>query len=78
MAASAMGFCVRRGFTKEERLLSINPLFHVVGMQQIAAMLACGGCSVFAGRDMDSAAELDLIHAEACTTTSAFPQISFP
>ncbi|MEL7198917.1 MAG: class I adenylate-forming enzyme family protein [Pseudomonadota bacterium] len=78
VAASAMGFCVRRGFTKEERLLSINPLFHVVGMQQIAAMLACGGCSVFAGRDMDSAAVLDLVHAEACTTTSAFPTISFP
>ncbi len=77
VASSAMGFAVRRGFTKDERLLSINPLFHVVGMQQIAAMLACGGCSVFAGRDMDSAAVLDLVHAEACTTTSAFPQISF-
>ncbi|KWV93165.1 class I adenylate-forming enzyme family protein [Erythrobacter sp. YT30] len=78
VASSAMGFAVRRGFTRDERLLSINPLFHVVGMQQIAAILACGGCSVFAGRDMDSAAVLDLVHREACTTTSAFPQISFP
>ncbi|MGB3469447.1 MAG: class I adenylate-forming enzyme family protein, partial [Erythrobacter sp.] len=78
VAASAMGFCVRRGFTRDERLLSVNPLFHVVGMQQIMAMLACGGTSVFAGRDMDSAAILDLLHAEGCTTTSAFPQISFP
>ena len=78
VASSAMGFAVRRGFTRDERLLSINPLFHVVGMQQIAAMLACGGCSVFAERDMDSAAVLDLVHREACTTTSAFPQISFP
>ncbi|MBV7266862.1 class I adenylate-forming enzyme family protein [Erythrobacter ani] len=77
VASSAMGFCVRREFTREERLLSINPMFHVVGMQQIAAMLACGGTSVFAGRDDDSAAVLDLIHREACTTTSAFPQISF-
>ncbi|MEM6909791.1 MAG: class I adenylate-forming enzyme family protein [Pseudomonadota bacterium] len=78
VASSALGFAVRRGFTCAERLLSINPLFHVVGMQQIAAMLACGGCSVFAGRDMDSGAVLDLVHREACTTTSAFPQISFP
>jgi len=78
VAASAMGFCVRRGFTRDERLLSVNPLFHVVGMQQIVAMLACGGTSIFTGRDMDSAAILDLLHAERCTTTSAFPQISFP
>lgn len=77
VASSAMGFCVRRRFTHEERLLSINPMFHVVGMQQVAAMLACGGKIVFAGRDDDSAAVLDLIHREACTTTSAFPQISF-
>ncbi|MEM8725099.1 MAG: class I adenylate-forming enzyme family protein [Pseudomonadota bacterium] len=78
VASSAMGFSVRRQFTREERLLSINPLFHVVGMQQVAAMLACGGCSVFAGRDDDSAAVLDLVHREACTTTSAFPTICFP
>ncbi|MEL7218811.1 MAG: class I adenylate-forming enzyme family protein [Pseudomonadota bacterium] len=78
VASSAMGFCVRRGFTREERLLSINPLFHVVGMQQVAAMLACGGTSVFAGRDDDSAAVLDLVHRENCTTTSAFPTICFP
>ncbi len=78
VASSAMGFAVRRGFTKDERLLSINPLFHVVGMQQIAAMLACGGCSVFAGRDDDNAAVLDLLHREGCTTTSAFPTICFP
>ncbi len=78
VASSALGFAVRRGFTREERLLSINPLFHVVGMQQIAAMLACGGCSVFAGRDDDSAAVLDLVHREACTTTSAFPTTCFP
>ncbi len=78
VASSAMGFAVRRGFTKDERLLSINPLFHVVGMQQVAAMLACGGCSVFAGRDDDNAAVLDLLHKERCTTTSAFPTICFP
>ncbi|MEM7664262.1 MAG: class I adenylate-forming enzyme family protein [Pseudomonadota bacterium] len=78
VASSATGFCVRRGFSREERLLSINPLFHVVGMQQVAAMLACGGCSVFAGRDDDSAAVLDLVHREKCTTTSAFPTIAFP
>lgn len=77
VASSALGFCVRRGFTRSERLLSINPLFHVVGMQQVAAMLACGGTSVFSGRDDDSAAVLNLIHREKCTTTSAFPQISF-
>ncbi len=78
VASSALGFAVRRHFTKQERLLSINPLFHVVGMQQVAAMLACGGCSVFAGRDDDSAAVLDLVHREQCTTTSAFPTICFP
>lgn len=78
VASSALGFCVRRGFTRRERLLSINPLFHVVGMQQVAAMLGCGGTSVFAGRDNDSAAVLDLLHREACTTTSAFPTICFP
>ena len=78
MASAALGFCVRRGFTRDERLLSINPLFHVVGMQQVAAMLACGGTSVFAGRDDDSAAVLDLVHREGCTTTSAFPTICFP
>ncbi|MFL0356367.1 class I adenylate-forming enzyme family protein [Erythrobacter sp. GH1-10] len=78
VASSALGFCVRRGFTREERLLSVNPLFHVVGMQQVAAMLACGGTSVFAGRDDDSAAILDLLHRERCTTTSAFPTICFP
>ena len=78
IASSALGFCVRRGFTREERLLSINPLFHVVGMQQVAAMLACGGTNVFAGRDDDNAAVLDLVHREACTTTSAFPTICFP
>ncbi len=78
VASSAMGFAVRRGFTKNERLLSVNPMFHVVGMQQVAAILACGGCSVFAGRDDDNAAMLDLLHRERCTTTSAFPTICFP
>lgn len=78
VASSALGFAVRRGFTKDERLLAINPMFHVVGMQQVAAMLACGGCSVFAGRDDDSAAVLELVHREQCTTTSAFPTTCFP
>lgn len=78
IAASALGFAQHRGFRHDEVLLSVNPLFHVVGMQQVAAMLACGGTSVFAGRDDDSAAILDLLHREGCTTTSAFPTISFP
>ena len=78
VATSALGFAQHRGFTHTERLLSVNPLFHVVGMQQIAAMLACGGASVFAGRDDDNAAILDLLHREGCTTTSAFPTICFP
>ena len=77
-AASGMGFALRRGFSDSERLLSVNPLFHVVGFQQVAAMLACGGCSVFAGRDDDNEAVLDLVHREGCTTTSAFPNIAFP
>ncbi|MCR9179496.1 MAG: acyl--CoA ligase [Erythrobacteraceae bacterium] len=78
VAASALGFAQHRGFLHSERLLSVNPLFHVVGMQQAAAMLACGGTSVFAGRDDDNAAILDLLHREGCTTTSAFPTIAFP
>lgn len=78
VAASALGFAQHRRFTPEERLLSVNPLFHVVGMQQVAAMLACGGTSVFAGRDDNNAAILDLLHRESCTTTSAFPTICFP
>jgi fatty-acyl-CoA synthase len=78
VAAAALGFAQHRGFSHEERLLSVNPLFHVVGMQQVAAMLACGGASVFAGRDDDNAAILDLLHREGCTTTSAFPTICFP
>lgn len=78
VAASALGFAARRGFSAGERLLSVNPLFHVVGMQQVAAMMACGGTMVFAGRDDDPAAMLDLLHRERCTTTSAFPQILMP
>jgi len=78
VAASALGFAQLRGFGHTEVLLSVNPLFHVVGMQQVAAMLACGGTSVFAGRDDDNAAILDLLHREGCTTTSAFPTICFP
>lgn len=78
VATSGMSFAMHRGFTSAERLLSVNPLFHVVGMQQVAAMLACGGTSVFAGRDDDNAAILDLLHREGCTTTSAFPTICFP
>lgn len=78
VAASALGFAQHRRFTADEVLLSVNPLFHVVGMQQVAAMLACGGACVFAGRDDDSAAILDLLHREGCTTTSAFPTICFP
>jgi acyl-CoA synthetase (AMP-forming)/AMP-acid ligase II len=78
VAAAALGFAQHRGFSHEERLLSVNPLFHVVGMQQVAAMLACGGTSVFAGRDDDNAAILNLLHREGCTTTSAFPTICFP
>jgi acyl-CoA synthetase (AMP-forming)/AMP-acid ligase II len=78
VATAALGFAQHRGFSHTERLLSVNPLFHVVGMQQIAAMLACGGTSVFAGRDDDNAAILDLLHREGCTTTSAFPTICFP
>lgn len=78
IAASALAFAQHRGFRHDEVLLSVNPLFHVVGMQQVAAMLACGGTSVFARRDDDSAAILDLLHREGCTTTSAFPTISFP
>ena len=78
VATSAIGMSMRRGWGPNERLLSINPMFHVVGMQQVAAMLACGGTCVFAGRDDDSAAVLELIHREGCTTTSAFPTIAFP
>lgn len=78
VATAALGMCTRRGWTHEERLLSVNPLFHVVGMQQVAAMIACGGTLVFAQRDDDPAAMLDLLHAEQCTTTSAFPQILMP
>lgn len=78
VAASALGFAQHRRFTHDEVLLSVNPLFHVVGMQQVAAMLACGGTSVFASRDDDNAAILDLLHREGCTTTSAFPTICFP
>jgi acyl-CoA synthetase (AMP-forming)/AMP-acid ligase II len=78
VATSALGMSVRRGWGPQERLLSVNPLFHVVGMQQVAAMLACGGTCVFAGRDDDSAAVLELVHKEQCTTTSAFPTIAFP
>ncbi len=78
VATSALGFALHRRFTQEERLLSVNPMFHVVGMQQVAAMLACGGTSVFAGRDDSNAAILDLLHREGCTTTSAFPTICFP
>ena len=78
VATSGLGFAQRRGFGPQERLLSINPMFHVVGMQQVVAMLACGGTTIFAGRDDDSAAVLELVHRENCTTTSAFPTISFP
>ena len=78
VATSGLSFAMHRRFTPQERLLSINPLFHVVGMQQVAAMLACGGTTVFAGRDDDSAAVLELVHREGCTTTSAFPTICFP
>ncbi|MEP2736199.1 MAG: class I adenylate-forming enzyme family protein [Erythrobacter sp.] len=78
VATSAIAMSMRRGWGPHERLLSINPMFHVVGMQQVAAMLACGGTCVFAGRDDDSAAVLELVHTEACTTTSAFPTIAFP
>lgn len=78
VATAALGFAQARRFTQDEVLLSVNPLFHVVGMQQVAAMLACGGTSVFAGRDDDSAAILELLHREGCTTTSAFPTICFP
>nr|WP_298896737.1 class I adenylate-forming enzyme family protein [uncultured Altererythrobacter sp.] len=78
IATSALGMCTRRGWTHRERLLSVNPLFHVVGMQQVAAMIACGGAMVFAQRDDDPAAMLDLLHREECTTTSAFPQILLP
>jgi len=78
VATSALGLCTRRGWTPQERVLSVNPLFHVVGMQQVAAMVACGGTLVFAGRDDDPAAMLDLLHRERCTTTSAFPQIFLP
>lgn len=78
VAASALSFCARRGFSPQEKLLSVNPLFHVVGMQQVAALLACGGTIVFAQRDDDSEAMLDLLHRERCTTTSAFPQILLP
>lgn len=78
VATSALAMALRRHWNRDTRLLSVNPLFHVVGMQQVAAMLACGGASVFAGRDHDSAAILDLLHREQCTTTSAFPTICFP
>ena len=35
----ALVVTVNRGFGADEVLLSVNPLFHVVGMQQVAAML---------------------------------------
>jgi acyl-CoA synthetase (AMP-forming)/AMP-acid ligase II len=73
VAASGLGFAQHRRFTADEVLLSVNPLFHVVGMQQVAAMLACGGTSVFAGRDDDSAAILELLHRESCTVASHEP-----
>ena len=78
VATAALGMCTRRGWTHEERLLSVNPLFHVVGMQQVAAIIACGGTMVFAARDDNAAAMLELLHREQCSTTSAFPQILMP
>ena len=78
VATAGLGMSTRRGWTHEERLLSVNPLFHVVGMQQVAAIIACGGTMVFAGRDDDAAAMLEILHREQCSTTSAFPQILMP
>ncbi|MFN2100446.1 class I adenylate-forming enzyme family protein [Altererythrobacter sp. MF3-039] len=78
IATAALGMCTRRGWTHEQKLLSVNPLFHVVGMQQVAGMIACGGTMVFPGRDADHKAMLNLLHAERCTTSSPFPQILFP
>ena len=68
VAASALGFAQHRRFTPEERLLSVNPLFHVVGMQQVAAMLACGApaCS--------QAAMTTTLQSLTCSTAKAAPR----
>ncbi|QYU70421.1 long-chain fatty acid--CoA ligase [Leptolyngbya sp. 15MV] len=77
-AIAGMAFAIRHAFRAEERLLSTNPLFHVAGMHQAMAMLACGGCCVFPARDDDPLAIRELALRERCTTGSAVPQIIVP
>jgi acyl-CoA synthetase (AMP-forming)/AMP-acid ligase II len=77
-AVAGMAFAIRHGFTRDERLLSTNPLFHVAGMHQAMAMLACGGCCVFPARDDNPHAIRELSLQERCTTGSAMPPIILP
>jgi fatty-acyl-CoA synthase/long-chain acyl-CoA synthetase len=65
VAAAALGFALHRRFTPQERLLSVNPPAQVAGMEQIPAMLACGGTLVFAG------AMIPAPQSSICSTTCA-------
>ena len=77
-AIAGMGYALRFGFAREDRLLSTNPLFHVAGLHQAMAMLACGGACVFPSRDADPKAMFALMHEEGCTTGSALPPLIRP
>ena len=69
-AAAALALIARRGLTRDDRLLSTMPLFHVAGLGHALAMLAVGGTIIFAPRDADAAALCALAATERCSWAS--------
>jgi fatty-acyl-CoA synthase len=68
--AHAISFALRRGFTHDDRNLSVNPLFHVTGLGHVLATLAAGGANVFVPRDSGPDAPVELALRHGCTVAT--------
>ena len=65
--ASAQGFAGRRGFGRDDRNLSTNPLFHVAGLGHVFSAMVVGGANVFVSRDAPDIAPFEIAVRHGCT-----------
>ena len=65
--AHALAMAARRGLNRDDRNLSVNPLFHVAGLGHLITMFAIGGATVFAPQGAGPAGPLEAAAAHSCT-----------
>jgi fatty-acyl-CoA synthase len=70
---AGLAFALRRRLGPDTSAFSSSPLFHVAGLSQTFATLACGGRTVFMSRDGDGKTALRLASDHQCTIASLNP-----